>query len=478
LTINGQPVNYNLQTLSASNKISLRLLNLKMQDEDYEAQISIDKGLVPEGGVNGTTEKIEIKPLISSPFVLRINDVSTDHDGMTGTVKVTTSQQIVAVNLSSFITVTPTVKFTVEMQDDGFLIHSDHFDVTKSYALAITKGLRGRIGGVLKDEYNGNIAFGQLEPSISFASSKSVYLSRQGEKNIEVKITNVQKAKLIVSKIYENNLLSAQHNGYYPRVTNTDNNVEEGYYDEGSDVTVGDVIFQQEIDTRSLPKYGNSRIFHFNIDDKLPDLKGIYHIQIRSAKDIWVRDSRFISISDIGLVAKEGKEKILVFANSLKNANALQGVNMIAYGANNQMLGMASTNADGVAEIAYSRKEFAGFKPAMIIAKTADDFNYLPFNSTKVNMSRFEVGGKHSNSTGLDAFVYEERDIYRPGEKINFSLIVRDKQWKSPGEIPVKLKFLLPNGKEIKTFRKNLNEQGSLEGNIDIAAAAITGSYS
>ena len=77
--------------------------------------------------------------------------------------------------------------------------------------------MRGRIGGVLKDEYNGNIAFGQLEPSISFANSKSICLSQKGEKNIEVKITNVAKLKLIVSKIYENNLLAAQRNGYYPR---------------------------------------------------------------------------------------------------------------------------------------------------------------------------------------------------------------------------------------------------------------------
>ena len=39
------------------------------------------------------------------------------------------------------------------------------------------------------------------------------------------------------------------------------------------------------------------------------------------------------------------------------------------------------------------------------------------------------------------------------------------------------MKFLLPNGKELKSFRKNLNEEGSLEGNIDISAAAITGGY-
>jgi uncharacterized protein YfaS (alpha-2-macroglobulin family) len=31
----------------------------------------------------------------------------------------------------------------------------------------------------------------------------------------------------------------------------------------------------------------------------------------------------------------------------------------------------------------------------------------------------------------LDAFIYAERDIYRPGEKVNFSVILRDRQWKS-----------------------------------------------
>jgi uncharacterized protein YfaS (alpha-2-macroglobulin family) len=40
------------------------------------------------------------------------------------------------------------------------------------------------------------------------------------------------------------------------------------------------------------------------------------------------------------------------------------------------------------------------------------------------------------------------------------------------------MKFLLPNGKELKTFRKTLNEGGIAEGSIDISASAITGTYS
>jgi uncharacterized protein YfaS (alpha-2-macroglobulin family) len=483
LELEGKPANFEVITLSNDNRLSLRLLGIKPVDKDLEAKVTFEKGLIPEGGNNGTKEPIENKLFIPSPFNLSVNDVTAEHDGSGGTVYVRTSQQVVLEGLSNKIQFNPAVKFTVQQTDDGFSVNSENFDADKTYTITLAKGLKGRIGGELKEEFRGNVAFGELEPSLSFGNKKGVYLSGKGSQNIEVKITNIPKVKVIISKIYESNLLMTQRYGYNPQDSrNASNDNEEGdYYEEdyngGGDVALGDVIYEKEIDTRSLPKYGNSRLFTFNIEDRLPDFKGIYHIKIRSATDYWVSDSRFISKSDIGMIAKQGADKIVVFANSIKTAEALNGVNIIAYGNNNQVLGMGTTNAEGVAEVALSRKEFAGFRPAMIIAKTADDFNYLPFNTTQVNTSRFEVGGKRSNSTGLDAFIYGERDIYRPGEKVNFSVIIRDKQWKSPGELPVKLKFLLPDGKELKTFRKTLNAQGSLEGDVDIAVSAITGSY-
>ena len=97
-------------------------------------------------------------------------------------------------------------------------------------------------------------------------------------------------------------------------------------------------------------KYRGSRLLHLDMEDKLPDFKGIYHVMIRSTKDYWVRDSRFLSLSDIGLIAKEGSEKLLVFVNSIQTALPLKGVNTVAYGANNQILGMATTDDQGVAD--------------------------------------------------------------------------------------------------------------------------------
>ncbi len=64
-----------------------------------------------------------------------------------------------------------------------------------------------------------NITFGELEPAISFANDKGVYLSGKGAKNIEVKIVNVPRVKVVISKIYENNLLTAQQSNYRPSET-------------------------------------------------------------------------------------------------------------------------------------------------------------------------------------------------------------------------------------------------------------------
>ena len=483
-----QGKDYSITTLNKSNHVSIKLLNFKPENKDYTGKATITKGMVPQGGKNPIDEPIDENLLVTSPYKLVINDALTDMDGSAGNIHIKTSQEVVPASLSGAVEISPAVAFTTEVTDDGFDIHSDVFDASKSYDITINKNIRGKIGGVLPDVYNSNVGFGKLEPQVSFINTKGVYLSNQGNKNIEVRITNLDKVKLVVSRIYENNLLAAEHYGYEPK--NKDNSYEESegdgedyqsdYYNASyrNQMELGDIIMEKEIDTHTLPRMGNNRVLHFDIEDKLPAFKGIYHIRVSSPQDYWVADSRFVSLSDIGLIAREGKDKMLVFTNSIKTAQPQEGVGITVYGNNNQLLGNGTTDKDGVAEVNIIRNELANFKPAMIIAKTATDFNYLPFATTKVATSRFDVGGRRSNSTGLDAFIYGERDIYRPGETMHAAVIIRDKTWQPIADVPVKMKFLLPNGKELATLRKTLNAQGAAEAAVPLPASAITGSYS
>lgn len=482
LQVEGKKADYALQSTGVSQSVTLQLLGFRLEDRSYAAAVLLGKGLRPVNGSDATQEDTRLSLSLPSPYVLSIGNVESEHDGTQGVVRIYTSQPVEAANIASFIRFRPSVPYTVEHTDYGLVLRSEKFESDNSYALTIAGDLRGRIGGVLKEPYSGGVAFGELESDIRFTNSKAVYLSKHGGGNLEVRITNTPKIKLVISRIYENNLLMAERSGYDPGDEGDGEYASYGEDGERRDyvpVSAGDVVYSKEIDTRSLPRSGTGRLLNLaQFEDRLPDAKGIYHVQVRSAQNYWVRDSRFISFSDIGLIARQGKDKLLVFANSIKTALPLGGVNVLVYGGNNQLLGTGATNADGVAEVQVTSRPFAGYRPAMVIAKTADDFTYLPFNSTGVNLSRFEVGGKRTNATGLDAFIYAERDIYRPGEKLNFAVLLREAGWKSPGELPLKIKFLLPNGKELKTFRKSLNEQGATEGGIELSPSAITGTYS
>lgn len=481
IEVEGNPVHFQPANIGVGSSFSVKLEQFKDEDRNYDVRITLNKGLKPEKGLNATSDPISTVLSMPSRYVLNVNNVEADYDGTQGVVHIYTSQQLNGEEVSKYITFEPAVKYTVNYEEYGVSLRSDQFDPESGYTMTINTGLRGVIGGVLKEPFNTGVAFGQLESDITFTSSKAVYLSKKGGGNIEVRITNTPKVKVIISKIYENNLLMAHRYGYYPDGGYDEYSEYDGYEDYAgyrAEAVAGDVVFEKVIDTRSLPKSGGGRLLDISqFQDELADVKGIYHVMVRSMDQYWTRDSRFISFSDIGLIARQAQDKIYVFANSIKTAKPLSGVTVNIYGANNQLLGTAATNEDGAAEVAVNVRAFSGYKPAMVIAKTEDDFTYLPFNNTRVNTSRFEVGGKRSNQTGLDAYIYAERDIYRPGEDVNFAVLVRDHQWKSPGEIPVKMKFLLPNGKELKAFRKTLNEQGATEGNIEISSSAITGSY-
>jgi uncharacterized protein YfaS (alpha-2-macroglobulin family) len=447
-------------------------------------RVTIDKGLNLKRVITRQRGPIVSSISIPSPYTWHDPGTAGGADGTEGTVHITQASSWPLTTSNRLSGLSRLYRIQLNRQMTVLFLRSDKFDIDKSYSLTSPKDCMAADRWPVEGRLFGSVAFGQMEANISFSNSKAVYLSKKGGKNIEVQITSVPKVKLIISKIYENNLLMAQKYNYRPQESSTRYaSYEDGEGDyseeESTDATLGDVIYEKEIDTRSLPKSGVGRVLNFSqFEDRLQDFKGIYHVLIRSTEDYWIKDSRYISLSDIRLIAKEGLDKIYVFANSIKNAEPVDGVNVSVYSANNQLIGNGSTNSDGVAEVSYARKEFSGFKPAMVIAKTADDFNYLPFNNTRVNTSRFEVSGKRNNPSGFDAFVYAERDIYRPGERINFSVVLRDQQWKVPGNIPLKMKFLMPNGKELKSFRKSLNEEGSLEGNIDLAVSAITGSYS
>ena len=477
VSIDGEGQNIEILSSGNTKSVTYVLPNVSLKDKERNGEISLSSSLTPAVGGSSWEEDQRFSVSVSSPFKLSITDILANHDGTHGSISVATSQNVNTSGINDYISIEPSVNYEVISGNNNFSIRSSEFDVKKKYTVHLKKGLKGLLGGELKADELRDISFGELEPSIKFHNRKNLYLSAQGNRNIELSIINVDEVQMEIFKVYENNLLDYMRGGGYYYY---DDYYYDDYYrgDRSGIGNNGDLVYEETIQTKSLKIKGNKRLLNFKFKDKIRDYDGLYLVKISSSKDRWIHAAKMVALSDLGLIVKKGRESVSVFVNSIKTAKAIGGVELSVIGRNNQVIKTKKTDANGVAVIPLSNKDISGFSPQLISARFNDDFNFIHLGRSSVDQSRFDVGGMRWNETGWMAYIYQERDLYRPGEKANFSAIVRDFEWNAPTPVPIIIKVYSPDGKEFKTIKKTLDKEGALEASLEFPPEAMTGGYS
>lgn len=487
LKLNDQSVTFDVANTAPAREVALEINNITNLEQTADIQVNIKNNL--QIGNNTKNEKPIITTIkVPSPKDLQITGVQTNHSGAEGSVSVFTSQQVKHETIKNAVQITPNIPFNIETLANGFVITSSDFDPTKNYTLTVSEQLQGVFKGKMDNgKYTAELSFGKLRPSIDFVHKSGIYLGKAGAKNLAVNIVEVPKVKVIISKIFENNILSlfrAGTNYGYEEQYDSQSDFYDYYDFQYYDIEhYGKTIAEYEVETAKLPASSSGagilKLLNIDIQDKIKSYNGIYVIQITDSERRFITDSKVIAFSDIGLIAKREKNKVWVFANSIKTAEPLQNVDINFISKNNQIVSTQKTNSEGIAVFDNEKSEevVRDFKIEMVTAEKQEDFTYLLFEQTNVNTARFEVGGKTANKANLDAFLYAERDLYRPAESIHLNAIVRNNSWETPANQPVIFKLFLPNGKEYRTLRKTLNAQGAAEATFDMPANIVTGTY-
>lgn len=504
--------------ITQSGAIASVLVKLKNQAEasGKSFKVTIDKRLSMPNSTFETSEELTLETTLPDLKTLEIIDIQHGFENNQGYVKVITNQSVSAEHLQEMYSIetdggekqqvaveeavieydstgnpietqttvkapeknNPTLSTKVETIENGFIIRGD-FNESDNYVLTIKQTIKGILGASLSDEYTKDLYFGKMPASIGFTNSKAIYLSSKGNKNIAVNIVNTPKVNVRIAKVYENNILHFMKYGRYQNYQ--DYNEETGEYKAGSYMydmdesgQYSDVIVNKTIETSNLAKVKGVSALNLSLPEQ-NNIKGIYLVNLNSNDEYYNNATKLVSISDIGLIMKTSENEVVVFANAIKTAEPMRDVEIKLISSNNQTIQTAKTDSKGI--VTFKDLKASGFKVAMISAHTADDFNYLLMDGSEVETSRFDVEGKRDNVSGFEAFVYGDRDIYRPGETINMNTIIRKQNWESVGEIPVKIRLLLPNGREYKTFKKQTNSQGAVELSIPTSTSAITGTY-
>ncbi|AWM34794.1 alpha-2-macroglobulin [Hymenobacter nivis] len=485
----GKPLAVNLISAEPDQTLGLSFA----QDVHPGAPITFEiaPGLRPAAGTKATTAPLVAQAEVPDQSTLEVRELTGALLDGQPVVTVNLSQPIAVADVQKALTVTPAVAFSVEAQESGFALRGG-FEVGKSYQIGLAAGAHGLLGGTLRDAFQQAVSFGDEDPSITFASGdKALYLGALGPRNLGLRINQVGKVKVTIAKVYANNIqqLLRQEQQYgYPqyeeaqRESSTDENGDYidrsyRYYDLE---TLGSVISERMVSVDGLPKEAGLRLLNLDLKELefQGPLKGLYVVKVEDTEHQYLQVSKLVAVTDVGLIVRQGATGgTLVFANSIRTAQPIGGVTVNLVSTNNQVLGSATTDQAGVAQF-DSAASMKRFTLGMVTATKDADFTFLDLTRSKVETSRFEVGGLQSNAARYQAFLYGDRDLYRPGDTVRTNTVVRTDAWKTPpASLPMKIRLLLPTGKEYSSLQQKLNGTGAFESQFILPPSIMTGLY-
>jgi alpha-2-macroglobulin len=182
--------------------------------------------------------------------------------------------------------------------------------------------------------------------------------------------------------------------------------------------------------------------------------------------------ARNVLASDLGIIAKAGtNNEFHVIVTDLRDTKPVSGVQLDFRNMQNQTIGKGSTNAEGFATVKLSSKPF------VLVVSKEKQRGYLRLDdASSLSLSMFDVSGEQIKK-GMKGFIYGERGVWRPGDKIHLGFILEDKNKVLPANHPVVLEFFNPQGQLAKRMVKTQHLNGFYTYTLETAADAPTGNW-
>src|SRR5262249_37764982 len=168
-----------------------------------------------------------------------------------------------------------------------------------------------------------------------------------------------------------------------------------------------------------------------------------------------------------------GNDGMTIAVRSLADAKPVPGVTVRLYAHNNGELATATSDAGGIARIPAGMVHGkGGDEPYAVMAYGADgDFNFLEVGRAAFDLSDRGVSGRPPPGP-VDAYLYTDRGIYRPGETVHLTALVRDDKADAMSGLPVTMRLVRPDGVEVEKRQPTGDRLGAHDVTGALAPAA------
>ena len=421
----------------------------------YRASLDLVKNATVEAHYQELREK----------YGFRIKDYKVDSDAASPKVCFEFSENLsrAQADFSAYVAITATQSGTsVAVQASQLCIEG--LKHGERYGLVLRQGLPSDLGETLLKSADYDIYVRDRSPAVRF-TGRNYVLPKTGQQGIPVVSVNTTSLDLDVYRIGDRNLLPTVHSDNFLQQASGDD-VTAIAEDKGQKVWSGTLATAADLN--------QDVITAFPVTEAIPQMKpGVYVIFARVTglkaaesddEGYKPRPTQWFVVSDLGLTAFSGEDGVHILVRSLASAAPLAGVELRLVARNNELLATQTSDARGYVHFdAGLARGKGGDAPALLNASDGKgDFGFLDLTQTAFDLTDRGVKGRVAPGP-LDAFVYAERGVYRSGETVYVTGLLRDAVGNAVSGLPLTFVVTRPDGVE---FRRALVPDQGLGGHI------------
>lgn len=363
--------------------------------------------------------------------------------------------------------------------------------------ITLLKGLPARGSETLAANADVDFTFGEKPPFVGFVGD-GVILPREESDGVGIETVNVSRLAIEVWRISDRNLVRKSISAPDP----TGEGDWPGDYGDDSPNDEGGVVWKGEIAVKSE---GGARVTTvFPLGAVLKEMKpGGYVIKARDAsggRDLAEADEdgydpnppaqarRWVMFTDMALSAYQGSEALDVVLRSLQTAKTLPATRVALVARNGETLAEAKTDASG--RVRFDRPLLegkGGLDAKMVMAYGAQgDLAVLDLDRAPVDLSKQGIGGRAGEAAGtagrtaasvVDGYLYADRGVYRPGETVRLTAMLRDRQAQAVKDRKGEIVVRRPSGVEFRRYVFDKAPLGAVTASIALPRSAPRGRW-
>lgn len=402
----------------------------------------------------------------------RMTDYKTDTEALRPRVCAIFSENLsrADIDFAKFISVDG--KDPESVSAEGSQLCIEGLTYGQRYEIQIRDGLPSETRETIEKKIALAVYVPDRKPSVRF-TGRSYVLPSRGQQGIPVVSINAAQVAIEVYRVGDRSLATVIGNGDLDRQL-------YGYDIETLRDRTGEKVYEGEMEVAE--KLNEEVVTAFPLSETIGELKpGAYAMIAKPATgggESWNSlSTQWFIVSDLGLTAFSGDTGVHAFVRSLAETTAVGGARVKLIARNNEVLGTGTSDASGYVrfEAGLARGE-GGLQPALLVAETAaGEYAFLDLTANAFDLSDRGVKGRAAPGP-LDAYAYTERGVYRPGEEVNVTALVRDASGLASA-IPVTVILTRPDGVEHARYPLADEGFGGRTVRIALGSGVMTGTW-